>query len=663
MTSSNPAYRPDIDGLRAIAILSVVVFHAFPTVLSGGFVGVDVFFVISSFLISSILFRNLAQGSFSFADFYARRIRRIFPALILVLAASFVIGWFILLPDEYMQLGKHMAAGAGFVQNFVLWKESGYFDTDSQLKPLLHLWSLSVEEQFYLIYPLLLWAAWRLRFNALALIGVICLASFGLNVAWVGNNATAAFYAPVTRFWELMAGAMLAYAGQFKPEALGRSASANNVLSLAGLALIAAAAFWLQKADPFPGWLALAPVLGALLLILAGPGAWVNRQILASKLAVFVGLISYPLYLWHWPLLSFVQILTSEAPTVAVRIAAVVIAFALAWLTYRFVERRIRFGQVRFGKPALLFSAAIFAGLTGAYTLQRDGLTFRHIAKMNLAPYYGKADGDRSYMVDDCHSDERIFAHCFRDTRGKAKFALTGDSHAVSLSPGVFMESTENGRWLFLGGTTDHDSTIPVISNNPIYAYVQLPTRTAVRELASNPDIDVVVLTTATRAIFRLRALDSLDELPATTFFDAAFDGLSNTVSELARAGKKVVITVDNPTLKDPNLCIPRTTGFRVLDDLIGLKKEFTPFTVRYDEHLALSKRYRELLDKLQAKYPKQLRIFDTLPDLCDMKTGICSSVMDGHLLYSYTDHISDYAAVHIAKRLVPFVEDFARSR
>lgn len=352
MASSNPAYRPDIDGLRAVAILSVVVFHAFPSVLSGGFVGVDIFFVISGFLISSILFKNLAQGSFSFADFYSRRVRRIFPALILVLAASFAIGWFILLPDEYMQLGKHMAAGAGFVQNFVLWKESGYFDIDSQLKPLLHLWSLSIEEQFYLLYPLLLWAAWRLRFNVLAIVGLLCLVSFGLNVAWVGQNAVAAFYAPVTRFWELMAGAVLAYLTVLKPESvvLQRAAAVKDILSFSGLLLILSAVIGLDKSSQFPGWWALGPVLGACLLILAGPAAWVNRKILANKLAVFVGLISYPLYLWHWPLLSFAQILTGKAASVGVRIVIVAVSLMLAWLTYRFIETPIRSSQFRLHK-------------------------------------------------------------------------------------------------------------------------------------------------------------------------------------------------------------------------------------------------------------------------------------------------------------------------
>ena len=201
---SHPSYRADIDGLRALAVLSVVVFHAFPGVMPGGFIGVDIFFVISGFLISTILLENLGRGTFSFAEFYSRRIRRIFPALLVVLSASYAFGWFALLPDEFMQLGKNIAAGAGFVSNFLLWSESGYFDTAAEVKPLLHLWSLGIEEQFYIVWPLLLWAVARLRLNALTVIIVLASISFMLNVDVVRNNAIAAFYSPQTRCWELL---------------------------------------------------------------------------------------------------------------------------------------------------------------------------------------------------------------------------------------------------------------------------------------------------------------------------------------------------------------------------------------------------------------------------------------------------------------------------
>ncbi|MFP5477899.1 MAG: acyltransferase family protein, partial [Gammaproteobacteria bacterium] len=206
---SHPAYRPDIDGLRAIAVLSVIIFHASPRWLPGGFVGVDIFFVISGFLISTIMFGSLAGGGFSYAEFYARRIRRIFPGLVLVLIATLAFGWWVLLADEFRQLGKHVLASAGFVANLVLWGEAGYFDTVVETKPLLHLWSLAVEEQFYIFWPLLLTLAWK-RQHLLRWMGVAVGLSFLLNVGLVMRHPDAAFYMPFTRVWELGAGAMLA---------------------------------------------------------------------------------------------------------------------------------------------------------------------------------------------------------------------------------------------------------------------------------------------------------------------------------------------------------------------------------------------------------------------------------------------------------------------
>lgn len=213
---SHPKYRPDIDGLRAIAVLSVVAYHAFPDWLQGGFIGVDVFFVISGYLISTIIFQNLDTGTFSFAEFYARRINRIFPALLLVLVASYVFGWFALLADEYKQLGKHIAAGAGFISNIALWNEAGYFDNSAELKPLLHLWSLGIEEQFYIVWPLLLWLFWKLKFNPFTITIFVAVVSFYLNVKGINEDAVAAFYSPQTRFWELLCGSLFAWMTLYK---------------------------------------------------------------------------------------------------------------------------------------------------------------------------------------------------------------------------------------------------------------------------------------------------------------------------------------------------------------------------------------------------------------------------------------------------------------
>ncbi|SMC21410.1 Peptidoglycan/LPS O-acetylase OafA/YrhL, contains acyltransferase and SGNH-hydrolase domains [Andreprevotia lacus DSM 23236] len=392
--AAHPAYRPDIDGLRAVAVLAVVIFHAFPRWLAGGYVGVDIFFVISGFLISSILFGSLRNNSFSFVDFYSRRARRIFPALIVMLVTVALSGWYVLTPDEFAMLGKHIAAGSGFVANVALWLETGYFDTAADAKPLLHLWSLGVEEQFYIVWPLLLWAAWRRRLNLLVVGAVIATTSFAANVYGIAQYADAVFYLPFTRFWELLGGAGLAYAVTVRGHAdIGRAfagqrsaMAARHACSLTGAALLAHTIYTLDKSHAFPGWWAVPPVLGAMLLIAAGPQAVVNRFVLGNRVMAGIGLISYPLYIWHWPLLAFGRILAGNMSK-ELRFALIGAAFVLAWATYRLVEQRLRrpnpqasrernraaLTGLYAGMAALcLAGLAMFGGLLGARSTTRD---------------------------------------------------------------------------------------------------------------------------------------------------------------------------------------------------------------------------------------------------------------------------------------------------
>ena len=308
--SIHPKYRADIDGLRALAILSVVIYHAFPNLIVGGFVGVDIFFVISGFLITAIILENLINGTFSFTNFYIRRVTRIFPALFLVLLSCYALGWFALYASEFKQLGLHIAASAGFVQNLVLWSESGYFDIDSIFKPLLHLWSLSIEEKFYIFWPLTRWFLIRRKINILKVTLIILCISFAINVLTINSFPTATFYSPLSRFWELLCGAVLAYATVYRKEVTTNfTLKHSNALSSLGMLCILAALFTINKDDAFPSWWALLPTVGSVMLIAANNQAWINRTILSNKLMVWLGLISYPLYLWHWPLISFGQII------------------------------------------------------------------------------------------------------------------------------------------------------------------------------------------------------------------------------------------------------------------------------------------------------------------------------------------------------------------
>nr|MBA3535808.1 acyltransferase [Tatlockia sp.] len=323
-------YRPDIDGLRAIAVLLVVAFHAFPQWIKGGFIGVDIFFVISGFLISKIIISGLVDhNSFSIGQFYSRRINRIFPALLLMLIACFSFGWFALLPDEYKQLNKHIMGGASFIANILLWNESGYFDNAAVTKPLLHLWSLGIEEQFYIVWPLLVWFAWKKRFNLAVTIIIVAAFSFLLNISTVNYDSTTAFYSPLTRFWELLTGSLLAYltlqkekpSDKFIP--VDKKKLVANFQAFTGVALVLIAVLVIKQGRHFPGWAALLPTVGALLIILAGSEAWLNRVVLSNRIFVWFGLISFPLYLWHWPLLSYARIISGDMPSRSIRMAAV----------------------------------------------------------------------------------------------------------------------------------------------------------------------------------------------------------------------------------------------------------------------------------------------------------------------------------------------------
>jgi peptidoglycan/LPS O-acetylase OafA/YrhL len=388
------SYRPDIDGLRAVAVLAVVGFHAFAPVIPGGFVGVDVFFVISGFLITRLILANLDRGTFSFLNFYGRRALRIFPSLIVVLAACYAFGFISLLPNEFKQLGDHIAGAAIFVSNFVLMNEVGYFDNAAETKPLLHLWSLAIEEQFYILWPLLLWLSLSVRRNLGIVFLVLGLASFLTNVSMVTTNAATAFFSPISRFWELLIGCWLAYMALRNPPHIieaelrieawlracipnhispGGRALLDEVKSAIGILMIATAVFAFDKNMAFPGWWALLPCCGTFLLVWAGPNTWLNRGILSNRLLVGIGLISYPLYLWHWPLLSFARITESSPPSVALRIGLVIASFLLAWLTYRAVEFPLRFGARKGLKAFMLCICMIGIGGLGLDAHNRDG--------------------------------------------------------------------------------------------------------------------------------------------------------------------------------------------------------------------------------------------------------------------------------------------------
>jgi peptidoglycan/LPS O-acetylase OafA/YrhL len=426
-------YRPDIDGLRAVAVMLVVNFHAFPEAIPGGFIGVDIFFVISGFLITGIVTRALASDRFSLKHFYDRRIRRIFPALIVVLLAVLVLGCLWMLPGPYARLSADVVASAAFAANIPLLLQSGYFDLESARNPLLHLWSLGIEEQFYLVWPPILMLAARFRIGPLGVAAAIGLASFVLNVALIDANPVATFYLPFTRAWELLAGAALACAWDRIPH----DPSSGNWRAGLGIVLIVIAAALLDPHRAFPGWWAVLPVAGGA-LVLSAPSAWGVRHLLASPPLVRIGLISYPLYLWHWPLLVFAAMI-KFAPLTLIEGQLVVLASAmLAWATYRLIEIPLRFGRPARLRLAGLCATMVLIAIAGGMVVDHGGFASRLPAEIRAMAEVRPQSAQ--WRVHTCLLDlasETTFADDCVDRDRRPLVLVWGDSTAGALMPGL----------------------------------------------------------------------------------------------------------------------------------------------------------------------------------------------------------------------------------
>jgi peptidoglycan/LPS O-acetylase OafA/YrhL len=641
-----------------------LLFHGFPDLLGGGFAGVDIFFVISGYLITGILLGNLDHGSLRLFDFYRHRVRRIFPALIVVLAACFAAGWLVLFADEFAQLGKQIAASAVFISNFALWGEASYFDVASETKPLLHLWSLAVEEQFYLLWPALLWLAWRLRLPPLWLAGLCVALSFGTSVTLAGQNATADFFSPVTRFWEILIGAMLVCAERSR--ILNLSPATCLALSLAGAALVGASLVLLDGSGSYPGWRAAIPVVATVLLLAAGPLAFVNRWALASRPLVAIGLISYPLYLWHWPLLAFARILVGAQPSAEARVALLAASVALAALTFAVIERPLRFGAHGTVKMALLCAIILVLGGAGLDEWQRQGLRFRYIVKHT--PPSGLAALERSSpFVANCALPATSPAEdwCYTDTREPPRYALLGDSHGEALFWALVRDSQRNGRWLMAGrpGCTPMAGMQRVTRNERPGWPADDPIKCAALNAAAlsavldNPSIRVVLIVTARRVLEDEGYAANMSEAPVA---NGAFEGLSALVAELQRAGKSVVFLEDNPWVGESADCVPRRTSFAALDELLS-RLRGAACNLSYDRYLSTIPFYLHLVASLMAAHPA-LTVFDPTPLLCDVPENRCPMVRDGNLLYSYGDHISTYGGDLIAGGLRPVIQSLSQS-
>jgi peptidoglycan/LPS O-acetylase OafA/YrhL len=434
MTNISRAYRPDVDGLRALAVLAVVAFHAFPEYLTGGFVGVDVFFVISGFLIAGITLDEACTSTFSLKRFYARRVRRICPALVLVLFASVFAGWFLLLPTEFERLGRQLFASATFVSNIYFWFQSGYFSPDARTFPLLHLWSLGVEEQFYIVWPLIVVGVGRRASWTFCTILLIGFASFLLNVALISNHE-ADFYLPLTRAWELMLGVALAWLRRSDTRLPARWVA--GAAALMGLILILGSIMFFNPQEAYPGWLATVPTIGASLILWGGTRPNFFTALLSLRTLGAIGLISYPLYLWHWPLLVYSEAYKFAPLTLLERALTVAASFVLAWLTFRYVESPLKAAKINRMTILTLVSGSCLIAATGLILIYGQGFYFRF--PDGIREFTQTTPYPTSWRIHECLINPKYdvtFGKSCLETERPLVF-VWGDSTATALMPGL----------------------------------------------------------------------------------------------------------------------------------------------------------------------------------------------------------------------------------
>ncbi|UXZ22597.1 acyltransferase [Pseudomonas sp. YeP6b] len=644
------AYRRDIDGLRAIAVLAVVLFHFGVPGVTGGFVGVDVFFVISGFLITSIIWRERETGRFSFLDFWARRARRILPALIVMMLASLVVGWFLMAPKDYEELGRSIHNQAIFISNLFFMRQDGYFDTASDMKPMLHTWSLSVEEQFYIAFPLLLvLLSSRLKQWRGALF-VLLLVSFAASVWAVSHEPEKAFFLLPMRAWELLAGAMLAVLPVRTQRVSPRLAQA---VSLIGLGLILVAVLGYDADTAFPGASALLPVLGVVGLIWAnGQHTTLVGRLLGSRVLVGIGLISYSWYLWHWPVLVFGKYASIFGLAPWELTALFFLSLLLGYGSWRFVEGPFRERRLLAGSRSVLVAgvmALVGLGLAGKGLVWSDGFAERLSPQaLQFAQAHTWSPKLMSCLGDDKKNTHREPCH-FGPQTSAARALVWGDSHASALIPAL---SDASSRYDFSITQAGYAGCLPFYrkENTPgCRAFNEHVTQLLSREQFS----DVVLVARWSLYVYGERSGDTGASIhdPATGKYDRAIaqqlfaDGLSALVQQIRASGHRVWLVKEVP-LQDFNVPY-RLARLAMLGR--PTDKEGLPLA----EHLERQAYISRVFERIAAA-DSGVRVLDPAPKLCDVN-GWCRVELDGHSLYTDDNHLSIAGSRLVEGFLEPF--------
>lgn len=654
---SSLVYRRDIDGLRAVAVIAVVLFHFGVPGCSGGFVGVDVFFVISGYLITSIIWRQREAGRFSFVEFWARRARRILPALFVLLMAVLVAGWFLMAPKDYEELGRSVRYQVMFASNLLFMRQEGYFDAASDLKPLLHTWSLAVEEQFYIVFPLILtllssrFRHWRMALFSLLLI------SFGLSVWAVAHHPEKAFFLLPMRAWELLAGAMLAFAPEPKKRL---TPAAAQCFSLLGLALILVAVFGYDKSTPFPGAAALLPVVGVVALIWANEHhrTWVG-QVLSTRVMVGLGLISYSWYLWHWPVFVFGSYASVDDFGPVLTAALIALTLILGYLSWRFVETPFRERRWLAGRRQILTAAAlgiVVLGLAGQALRWTDGLPSR---LSEQALQYANASKWRAELMA-CITDDKSPADTpfcrYGTPDAPAQLLVWGDSHATALIPALDASARQYGVNVMLASSA---GCLPLqgLEHGERCAHYN---RRVEQTLNAEPVGDVMLVARWSLYLDGDAKGDKGHALKtADGHYDRAIaeqrlaDGLRTRIDELRRAGHRVWLMKEAPLQ-------PFNPPYR-LSRLAMLHQPTSGTGFALAEHLTQKAFINQLFAQLAANDPS-VKVLDPTPQLCD-DTGLCRAEQEGHSLYTDDNHLSEIGARLLLPVLAPLFQEVAGAR
>lgn len=656
---SSLPYRRDIDGLRALAILSVVFYHLGLGGFTGGYVGVDVFLVISGYLITSIIRRDRQAGRFSFVDFWARRARRILPALFVMMAVSLAAGWFLMEPRDYEQLGRAVRYQTMFASNILFWKQDGYFDAASEFKPLLHTWSLSVEEQFYILFPLLLAAisGRLLRWRLAILLAVLAL-SLAASVWAVNQRPGSAFFLLPMRAWELLAGAALAL---LPGGSRGHSQWSLQLAATLGIAAILLPVFFYDSDTPFPGLAALPAVLGTALLIWAnGTGdTWV-RRLLGWQPLVWFGLISYSLYLWHWPLYVFVQYHALETLGLPARLGLLAASIGLAALSLYYVEAPFRERKLFAGRRQMLGAALcslLLLGVVGQLVRHYDGVPSRLSEE---ALRYAKAskwrDGQTDCMFDKkALSQESICRFPAELAAERPLLVSWGDSHSAALSP-LLRELAASRRlpiWQAslagcppLLGMLEKDTCLRF--NQQMLEFVEQQRPGGVI-LAGRWDMYIYGDSQdGTRNILR-----EPDDTPDSSIAEALLrQRLSGMIERLNAADVHVWLVKDVPLL--PFKAPARLVRLSLSGEDVGRAR--FPFA----EHTARVAYVNALFDALAEGNPR-VSVIDPSSVLCD---GLdCFAERDGWSLYMDNNHLSTQGAHELGPLFEPMLQSLDDSR